>query len=300
MALLDTTSEARYLTDTWQTAKKSYKITNPATGETIAEVADCSADEAAQAAEVATRAFERWNRTTAFERSELLMRWQELILENQEELARTMSQEMGKPIKEARGEIAYSAGFAKWYAEEAKRVYGETIPSHVANKRLMAIKQPVGPVFAVTPWNFPSAMITRKAAPALAAGCTFISKPAEHTPLSALHLAALWEEAGGPAGTLQVLPCEDPAPVSDTLLSDPRIRKISFTGSTEVGKLLYKKSADTVKKISLELGGHAPFIVFEDADLDQAVKEVMASKYRNTGQTCVCANRIFVQVLDSG
>ena len=299
MATLDY-SKPRYLTDSWYEAKNIYKVTNPATGEVVAEVADCGADEAAQAAETATRAFESWKTTTAFERSELLMRWHDLIMENQEELARTMTQEMGKPISESRGEVAYSAGFVKWYAEEAKRVYGDTMPSHVANKRLMAIKQPVGPVFAVTPWNFPSAMVTRKAAPALAVGCTFILKPAEQTPLSALHLAALWEEAGGPAGTLQILPCEDPAEVADTLISDPRVRKITFTGSTEVGKLLYKKSADTVKKISLELGGHAPYLVFEDADLDQAVKEAMACKYRNAGQTCVCTNRIYVQasVLD--
>ena len=294
MATLDY-SKPRYLTDSWHEAKKTYSVTNPATGEVVAEVADCGADEAAQAAETATRAFERWKNTTAFERSELLMNWHDLIMENQEALARTMTQEMGKAVTESRGEVAYSAGFVKWYAEEAKRVYGDTMPSHVADKRLLAIKQPVGPVFAVTPWNFPSAMVTRKAAPALAAGCTFILKPAEQTPLSALHLAALWEEAGGPAGTLQILPCEDPAEVSDALISDPRIRKITFTGSTEVGKLLYKKSADTVKKISLELGGHAPYLVFEDADLDQAVEEAMACKYRNAGQTCVCTNRIYVQ-----
>ena len=300
MAILDS-SRPRYLTDTWHEAKRTFKVTNPATGETVAEVADCGANEAAQAAETATAAFETWKATTAFERSEILTRWHDLVLANQDDLARTMTEEMGKPIKESRGEIAYAAGFVKWYAEEAKRVYGETMPSHVADKRLLALKQPVGPVFAVTPWNFPAAMVTRKAAPALAAGCTFILKPAEQTPLSALHLAALWEEAGGPAGTLQVLPCRDPVELSDTLLADPRIRKITFTGSTEVGKILYKKAADTVKKISLELGGHAPFIVFEDADIERAVTEAMACKYRNAGQTCVCTNRIYVQasVLDT-
>lgn len=300
MAILDS-SRPRYFTDTWHEASKTFKVTNPATGETVAEVADCGRIEAAQAAEIATRAFETWKTTTAFERSDLLMRWHDLMMANQNELARTMTEEMGKPIKESKGEIAYAAGFVKWYAEEAKRVYGETMPSHLGNKRLLAVKQPVGPVFAVTPWNFPSAMVTRKAAPALAAGCTFVLKPAEQTPLSALHLAALWEEAGGPAGTLQVLPCQDPVEVSDMLLMDPRIRKITFTGSTEVGKILYRKSADTVKKISLELGGHAPFIVFEDADLDQAVAEAMACKYRNAGQTCVCTNRIYVQasILDA-
>ena len=300
MAILDS-SRPRYLTDTWHEAAKTFTVTNPATGETVAEVADCGVTEAAQAAETATRAFSSWKTTTAFERSDILMRWHDLIMANQDDLARTMTEEMGKPIKESRGEIAYAAGFVKWYAEEAKRVYGETMPSHVPDKRLLAVKQPVGPVFAVTPWNFPAAMVTRKAAPALAAGCTFILKPAEQTPLSALHLAALWEEAGGPAGTLQVLPCRDPVELSDTLLADPRIRKITFTGSTEVGKILYKKAADTVKKISLELGGHAPFIVFEDADLDRAVAEAMACKYRNAGQTCVCTNRIYVQasVLDA-
>ena len=294
MALSTKAKEAFYYTDGWQKASKTYKLTSPIDGDLIAEVADCGADAAAQAAEAATRAFEQWKRTTAFERSELLMRWHDLIVDNKEELAQTMTLEMGKPIKESRGEVAYSAGFIKWYAEEAKRVYGETMPSHVDNKRLMAIKQPVGPVYAVTPWNFPSAMITRKAAPALAAGCTFIVKPAEHTPLSALYLAALWEDAGGPKGTLQVLPCEDPVDVSETLMSDPRIRKITFTGSTEVGKILYKQSADTVKKISLELGGHAPFLIFEDADIAKVVPEVMACKYRNAGQTCVCTNRIYV------
>ena len=300
MAILDT-SRPRYLTDTWHEAAKTFEVINPATGKTVAEVADCGPTEAAQAAEMATRAFETWKTTTAFERSEILMRWHDLIMANQAELARTMTEEMGKPIKESRGEIAYAAGFVKWYAEEAKRMYGETMPSHVADKRLLAVKQPVGPVFAVTPWNFPAAMVTRKAAPALAAGCTFVLKPAEQTPLSALHLAALWEEAGGPAGTLQVLPCRDPVELSDTLLADPRIRKITFTGSTEVGKILYKKAADTVKKISLELGGHAPFIVFEDADIERAVTEAMACKYRNAGQTCVCTNRIYVQasVLDA-
>lgn len=300
MAILDS-SRPRYFTDTWHEASKAFKVTNPATGETVAEVADCGRAEAAQAAEIATHAFKTWKTTTAFERSDLLMRWHDLMMVNQDDLARTMTEEMGKPIKESRGEIAYAAGFIKWYAEEAKRIYGETMPSHLGNKRLLAVKQAVGPVFAVTPWNFPSAMVTRKAAPALAAGCTFVLKPAEQTPLSALHLAALWEEAGGPAGTLQVLPCQDPVELSDTLLMDPRIRKITFTGSTEVGKILYRKSADTVKKISLELGGHAPFIVFEDADLDQAVAEAMACKYRNAGQTCVCTNRIYVQasVLDA-
>ena len=285
----------------WQRAASSFAITNPATGEPFAEVADCGPQEAAQAAEVAWSAFSEWSKATAFERAALLTRWRDLILDNQEALAQMMTAEMGKPIRESRGEVAYAAGFVSWYAEEAKRAYGEVMPSHAANKRLLALRQPVGPVFAVTPWNFPAAMVTRKAAPALAAGCSFVLKPAEQTPLSALYLAALWEEAGGPAGTLQVLPCFDPVPVTETLMRDERIRKVTFTGSTEVGKLLYSQAADTVKRISLELGGHAPFIVFGDADLDKAVAEVIASKFRNTGQTCVCANRIFVQegILDA-
>ena len=286
--------QKRYLTDAWREAQKTYTIYNPANGDRVAEVADCGEAEARQAAEVATEAFGSWRNTTAFERSILLLRWRDLIMAHQEELARTMTLEMGKPITEARGEVAYAAGFITWYAEEAKRVYGDTLPSHAANKRLFAIKQPVGPTFAVTPWNFPAGMVTRKAAPALAAGCTFILKPAEQTPLSALHLAALWEEAGGPAGTLQVLPTLDPGPVANTLIDDPRIRKVTFTGSTEVGRMLYKRSAETVKKISLELGGHAPYLIFEDADVDQAVTEAVACKFRNTGQTCVCTNRIYV------
>jgi succinate-semialdehyde dehydrogenase/glutarate-semialdehyde dehydrogenase len=261
----------------------------------IADVADCGVAEACAAAEVAERAFASWRQTTAFERSVVLDRWAALIVEHRDELAAVMSAEMGKPIKEARGEVVYAAGFVKWYAEEAKRVYGEAFPSHVGHKRLFALRQPVGPVFGVTPWNFPVAMVTRKAAPALAAGCTFILKPAEQSPLCALLTADLWLEAGGPAGTLQVLPASDPVPLSDALMADERIRKVTFTGSTEVGKILYRKSADTVKRLSLELGGHAPLIVCDDADLAIAVREAIACKYRNAGQTCVCTNRIYVQ-----
>ena len=288
------TVQKRYLTESWHNASKTYEVRNPANNQVIAEVADCGAEEAKQAADVASKAFASWKETTAYERAAILERWHDLMYENLEMLAQTMTAEMGKPIKEARGEIAYSAGFVKWYAEEAKRIYGDTIPSQHPNKRLLAIRQPVGPSFAVTPWNFPSAMITRKAAPALAAGCTAICKPAEQTPLSALYLAALWQEAGGPEGTLQVLPALNPAPLSDVLIADPRIRKLTFTGSTEVGRMLYGKAAQTIKKVSLELGGHAPFLVFEDADIDQAVPQVMACKFRNSGQTCVCTNRIYV------
>lgn len=295
MTLKSEVSEGYFVTDDWHKSTSTYPIYSPATGELLAQVANCSADDAAKAIGVSWDAFLQWRKTTPFERSDILSRWFELIMAHQDELATTMSREMGKAIKESRGEVAYAAGFVKWYAEEAKRITGETFPATVSHKRLMAIKQPVGPVFAITPWNFPAAMVTRKAAPALAAGCSFILKPAEQTPLSALYLADLWEQAGGPAGTLQVLPCEDPLPLTETLLQDARIRKLTFTGSTEVGRILYKQSAETIKKISLELGGHAPYLVFDDCDLEQAVKEVIACKYRNAGQTCVCTNRIYVQ-----
>ncbi len=283
-----------FVTDEWREAASTFGVTSPSTGEVAFEVADCGPAEARRAADVAWQAFESWKERTPFERSEILYRWQELLLENQEELARTISTEMGKPIREARGEVAYSAGFIRWYAEEAKRTYGQVIPSHTPGKRLLALSQPVGPVYAVTPWNFPTAMLARKVGPALAAGCTLVVKPAEQSPVSALHMAQLWLQAGGPAGTLQVLPAQDPVPVSAVLMEDPRIRKVTFTGSTEVGRILYRQSAQTVKKISLELGGHAPYIVFADADIGKAVREVIACKFRNTGQTCVSANRIYV------
>ena len=273
----------------------TYDVKSPATGEVVASVADSGAAEAQRAADAASRAFETWRKTTAFERSSILERWADLLMENQEDLARAMTLEMGKPIRESRGEVAYGAGFVKWYAEEAKRIAGETVASQFGHKRLFAIKQPVGPVYAVTPWNFPLAMVTRKAAPALAAGCTFVLKPAEQSPLTALMAADLWTQAGGPEGTLQVITTSDPVPVSEVLMADPRIAKITFTGSTEVGRILYRQAADTVKRISLELGGHAPLIVFDDADLDVAVKQTVACKYRNAGQTCVCTNRIYVQ-----
>ncbi len=290
----------RYLSREWESAAQTFAVVSPATGEVVARVADCGADEARRAADIASEAFGAWRQTNAFERSALLERWAALMLERQEELAQAMTSEMGKPIKESRGEVAYAAGFVKWYAEEAKRVVGETVQSQFDSKRLFALKQPVGPVYAVTPWNFPLAMVTRKAAPALAAGCTFVLKPAEQSPLSALLAADLWREAGGPEGTLQVLPTKDPVPVSSVLMSDPRIRKITFTGSTEVGRILYRQAADTIKRISLELGGHAPLIVFDDADLDVAVRQTILCKYRNGGQTCVCTNRVYVQrgVLD--
>ncbi len=290
--------ERRYLTDAWRTSDRAFPVRSPIDGATVAEIADLSGDAgraaAKEAADVAWAAFERWRRTTAFERAEVLRRWHDLMLRDRERLARAMTLEMGKPIKESRGEVAYAAGFVRWYAEEAARVYGTEFPTHAPHKRALALRSPVGPVYAVTPWNFPAAMVTRKAAPALAAGCTFVHKPAEQSPVTALLLAELWREAGGPDGTLQVLPAADPVPLSDVLMADPRIRKITFTGSTEVGRILYRQSAETIKRISLELGGHAPFLVFEDADLDRAVVESIACKFRNAGQTCVCTNRIFV------
>lgn len=276
-------------------APSTFDVVSPTSGKVIATVPDCGPEEARRAADVAHDAFQKWRTTSSFERSALLERWAILLLERQEELARTMTIEMGKPIKESRAEVEYAAGFVKWYAEEAKRIGGETVQSQYGHKRLLVLKQPVGPVYAVTPWNFPIAMVTRKAAPALAAGCTFVLKPAEQSPLSALLVADLWREAGGPEGTLQVLPTKDPIPTSVELMADPRIRKITFTGSTEVGRILYRQAADTIKRISLELGGHAPLIVFDDADLDVAVKQAIASKYRNGGQTCLCTNRIYVQ-----
>ena len=291
----DATTLHRYLSDAWHDAPRRFDVVSPATGERVGEAADCGEREAGHAVEVAWEAFEAWRDVNPFERAAVLRRWHGLIMADQDGLGRLMAQEMGKPVREGRGEAAYAAGFVEWYAEEAKRVYGEWFPSHAGHKRLLAIRQPVGPTYAVTPWNFPAAMITRKAAPALAAGCTMIVKPAEQAPFTALRLAELWLEAGGPPGTLQVLPASDPVPMTRVMMADPRIRKVSFTGSTEVGTLLYRQAADTIKRLSLELGGHAPYLVFDDADLDRAVSEVVACKFRNGGQTCVCTNRVYVQ-----
>lgn len=278
----------------WVATGATFDVKNPYSGALLASVADCGAEQARQAADAAVAAFQAWRRTTAYERAAILRRWNDLLLAHVEELARLMTLEMGKPVVEARGEVRYTAAFVEFYAEEAKRVYGETIPSQFAAKRLFALKQPVGPAFAVTPWNFPAAMITRKAAPALAAGCTMIVKPAEQSPLTALRVAELWLEAGGPPGTLQVLPCADPVPVAKVLIDDDRIRKLSFTGSTAVGMRLYGQTSQTMKRLSLELGGHAPFLVFGDADVARAARDVAASKFRNAGQTCVCTNRVYV------
>jgi len=278
----------------WRPAARTFPVRNPATGETLAEVADCGAEEARRALEAAVEAFPAWKAMPGRERSRLLRRWNDLILRDTEPIARTMSLEMGKPIVESRGEVKYAASFVEYYAESARRIGGELLPAPFPHKRFLVRHEPVGPAYGVTPWNFPAAMVTRKAAPALAAGCPFILKPAEQSPLTALLLAKLWEEAGGPRGTLQVLPALDPVPASRVLIEDPRIRKLTFTGSTEVGRLLYAQAARTLKRVSLELGGNAPFLVFEDADLEKAAGEVVSSKFRNNGQTCICTNRVLV------
>ncbi len=273
----------------------TFEVYNPATGLSVQHVANAGAAEARVMAAKSIAAFPGWRDTTAYARSAILRKWFTLMIQDEDHLAGLMTMEMGKPITEARGEVKYAAAFVEWYAEEAKRVYGETVPSQFAHKRLLVRPQPVGPVYAVTPWNFPAAMVTRKAAPALAAGCTVALKPAEQSPLTAIRLEELWREAGGPPDVFQVITTADPAAVSSVFFDDPGIRKLTFTGSTEVGVLLAAQAAKTVKRVSLELGGHAPFLVFDDADLDAAVREVVGSKFRNTGQTCVCANRIYVQ-----
>ncbi|MEW6037259.1 MAG: NAD-dependent succinate-semialdehyde dehydrogenase [Pseudomonadota bacterium] len=272
----------------------TFPVTNPATDEILAYVPDMGAAETARAIAAAERAWTGWRGRTAKERAAVLRRWYELILNHTEDLARILTAEQGKPLAEARNEIVYAAGFVEWFAEEARRAYGETIPSPVPDKRLLAIRQPIGVCTAITPWNFPAAMITRKIAPALAAGCPVVVKPAEQTPLTALALAELAAQAGFPPGVVNVV-TGDPAAIGPELSSNPRVRKLSFTGSTEVGRLLMAQCAATVKKISLELGGNAPFIVFEDADLEAAVEGAVLSKYRNTGQTCVCTNRFLIQ-----
>ena len=272
----------------------SIEVNNPATGEILGTVPRMGANETWRAIEAAKDAFADWGRRPAKERSDLMRGWYDLIMANVDDLGALMTAEQGKPLAEAKGEVAYAASFIEWFAEEAKRVYGDTIPSPWQDRRLVVIKQPIGVCAAITPWNFPAAMIARKAGPALASGCTMVSKPAESTPYSALALAVLAERAGIPAGVLNVLTGE-PKEIGGEMTSNPDVRKITFTGSTEVGRLLMKQSADTIKKLSLELGGNAPFIVFDDADLDEAVEGAIISKYRNAGQTCVCANRLYVQ-----
>jgi succinate-semialdehyde dehydrogenase / glutarate-semialdehyde dehydrogenase len=269
------------------------EVTNPATSEVVATIPRGGKDEAVRAVDAADTAFRDWSRKSVYERSELIRKWYDLINEHKEDLAETMTREQGKPLKEAQGEIQYANGFISWYAEEGKRVYGEQIPATQTNKRLFVSKQPVGVVAVITPWNFPAAMITRKVAPALATGCTVVIKPANLTPLTALKMAALAEQAGIPKGVINVVTGDSKA-IGDAWLEDMRVRKLTFTGSTEVGRQLMKGSADTIKKVSLELGGHAPSIVMDDCDLDKAVEGVVASKFRNAGQTCVCSNRVYV------
>ncbi|APW73311.1 MULTISPECIES: NAD-dependent succinate-semialdehyde dehydrogenase [Sphingopyxis] len=279
----------------WVAGERRLAVTNPATGALIAEVADTTAADTRTAIDAAAAAMPAWAAMPAKARAAILRRWFDLIMANQEDLARLMTAEQGKPLAESRGEIAYAASFIEWFAEEAKRVYGDVIPATQNGQRILVLKQPVGVVAAITPWNFPAAMITRKVGPALAAGCGIVVKPAAQTPLSALALAVLAEEAGLPTGLLSIVPTSDARGVGEEMTGNPLVRKLSFTGSTEIGKLLYRQSADTVKKLGLELGGNAPFIVFDDADVDEAVKGAIASKYRNAGQTCVCANRLYVQ-----
>ncbi|WP_108870315.1 NAD-dependent succinate-semialdehyde dehydrogenase [Aquimarina aquimarini] len=273
---------------------KTFDVINPVDDSIIAEVADLGKVATRKAIDAANKAFIDWKAKTATERSELLRKWFDLQIEHVKDLAKILTLEQGKPLTEAEGEIRYGASFVEWFAEEAKRVYGDVIPGHTRDKRIITLKQPVGVVAAITPWNFPNAMITRKVAPALAAGCTIVVKPAKNTPLSALALAHLAEKAGIPKGVFNVVTSSDSRAVGGELTSNPIVRKLSFTGSTQIGKILIKQCADTVKKVSMELGGNAPFIVFEDADIDKAVEGVIISKYRNAGQTCVCTNRIFV------
>ncbi|WP_367394410.1 NADP-dependent succinate-semialdehyde dehydrogenase [Pseudomonas sp. X4] len=285
-----------YINGEWLDADngQTIKVTNPATGEVIGSVPKMGTAETRRAIEAADKALPAWRALTAKERSAKLRRWFELMIENQDDLARLMTTEQGKPLAEAKGEIAYAASFIEWFAEEAKRVYGDTIPGHQPDKRLIVIKQPIGVTAAITPWNFPAAMITRKAGPALAAGCTMVLKPASQTPYSALALVELAHRAGIPAGVLSVV-TGSAGEVGGELTGNSLVRKLSFTGSTEIGRQLMEECAKDIKKVSLELGGNAPFIVFDDADLDKAVEGAIISKYRNNGQTCVCANRIYVQ-----
>lgn len=292
--LITLMKQKAYIDGTW-VGEPAMPVIDKATGEVIAKVPDLGAAETRAAIEAAHCALPPWSKLLAKERSKILRRWYELILAHADELALLLTQEQGKPLAEAKGEILYGANFVEFFAEEAKRVYGETTPTHKADARVVVIKQPIGVVAAITPWNFPNAMITRKVTPALAAGCTVVVKPAEDTPLSALALAELAERAGIPKGVLNIVTCRNPVPVGDELTSNPLVRMVTFTGSTEVGKILMRQAASTVKRVGLELGGNAPFIVFDDADLDKAVQGAMASKYRNAGQTCVCANRLYIQ-----
>lgn len=289
--------EAGFIDGEWAQAgaKRQFKVTNPATGETLASVPDMDASDAARAIEAANQAWGEWRNTPAKKRSQLLRAWHDLIKANAEDLALIMTSEQGKPSREALGEVLQGASFVEWFAEEAKRIEGDILSPQAAGRRELVLRQPIGVVAAITPWNFPHSMITRKISPALAAGCTVVLKPAEDTPLSALALAELAQRAGFPKGVINILPASHGADVGGEFTRNPIVRKLSFTGSTAVGKLLMAQSAETVKKVSLELGGNAPFIVFDDADMDAALSGAMTMKFINAGQTCICANRILVQ-----
>jgi succinate-semialdehyde dehydrogenase/glutarate-semialdehyde dehydrogenase len=295
MIIADLVNTGSYINGQWSAGEKRFPVYNPANGECITQLVDGDAKTTEAAIAAAQSALPSWRAKSASERATLLKKWYRLMVEHQDELAHIMTSEQGKPLAEAKGEVAYGASFVEWFAEEAKRVYGDTIPAPSSDKRIVVIKQPIGVVAAITPWNFPNSMITRKAAPALAAGCTFVVRPAKETPLSALALAALAHRAGIPPGVFNVVVGTDSAGMGRVLTESPLVDKFSFTGSTGVGKKLIAQAASTVKKVSMELGGNAPFIVFDDADLDAAVQGAMVSKFRNAGQTCVCANRFFAQ-----
>ncbi|WP_375260500.1 NAD-dependent succinate-semialdehyde dehydrogenase [Palleronia sp.] len=286
-----------YLGGKWSDAAsgKTFRVTNPAKGDVLAEVADLSREDIGRGIDAAYEAQKAWAKRTAEDRRDILMKWHDLMVENADDLALILTAEQGKPVAEAKAEVIYGAGFIKWFAEEGRRIYGEIIPSHAPDKRIHVIKQPVGVAAAITPWNFPNAMITRKAGPALAAGCSFVVRPPSLTPLSSLALGVLATRAGLPEGVLSVLPSTDSSGTGKEFCENPKVSKLTFTGSTEVGRILLKQSADQVKKTSMELGGNAPFLVFDDADLDKAVEGAIACKFRNAGQTCVCANRLYVQ-----
>ena len=284
-----------YVDGAWVETGKTFPVTNPSTGDVLAEVADLSVEDVAKAIDCAYAVKGEWAARTGKERGAILRKWHDLMLANIDDLAAILTAEMGKPLAEAKGEILYGASYVEWFAEEAKRIYGDVIPGHQPDKRIVVLKQPVGVVGSITPWNFPNAMIARKVAPALAVGCTFVARPADLTPLSALAMAVLGERAGIPAGVFNVIPSTDASAVGKELCANTKVAKITFTGSTRVGKILMGQGAETVKKVSMELGGNAPFIVFDDADVDAAVEGALIAKYRNAGQTCVCANRIYVQ-----
>ncbi|WP_404352027.1 NAD-dependent succinate-semialdehyde dehydrogenase [Sutcliffiella horikoshii] len=283
-----------YINGEWVNTEEVIEVTNPATGEVIGTVPSISEDQLEKVVQYAEEAFQTWRNYTAYERADILNKWFLLLEENKKHIAETLTKEQGKPFREALGEVSYANSFVDWYKEEGKRIYGETIPSSSKDKRVLIQKQPVGVVAAITPWNFPAAMITRKVAPALAAGCTVIVKPAGQTPLTALLLAKYADEAGVPKGVLQVITGKSSV-IGESLMKHKDVKKLTFTGSTEIGKKLMEQASHTVKKLSLELGGHAPFIIFEDADLEKAAKGLVQSKFRNAGQTCICANRIYVQ-----